>query len=131
MRTILGVVKFVAVLAFSAIGIHLALPSGRAQEPPAWPPVPPAELALKDNVFDPGSPAMILEYDVDGVERKLSSSHYLRSHKSDTRSAARLSPQAARSLRGPRDALMHKTQALRSFTAILWQIFLPIWTRLL
>ena len=78
MKTILGAVKFVAVLAFSAIGIHLALPSGRAQEPTAWPPVPPAELALKDNVFDPGSPAMILEYEVESDNNKSNETLYKR-----------------------------------------------------
>ena len=59
---------------------------------------------------------VILEYDVDGVERKLSSSHSLRSHKSDTRSAARytyLASNPDRALRGA-GARRHDERAHRS-----------------
>lgn len=57
--------KVPAALAFAfAIAATLLPPTTRAQTPPSWPPVPAEELALKDNAFDPGSPAMILEYEV-------------------------------------------------------------------
>jgi transglutaminase-like putative cysteine protease len=56
--------KFVVSLVFIAFAVTLGLPAGHAQAAAPWPPVPPEELALKDNAFEPGSPAMILEYEV-------------------------------------------------------------------
>lgn len=77
MRTIFGL-KFIAILAFAATAVNLALPSGHAQAPTAWPPVAPEELALKDNVLDPGSPAMILEYEVESDNNKSNETVYKR-----------------------------------------------------
>lgn len=73
-----GQVKFIATLALAAAAVNLALSSGRAQAPPVWPPVPPEELTLKDNVFDPGSPAMILEYEVESDNNKSNETVYKR-----------------------------------------------------
>jgi hypothetical protein len=36
MRTIFGLAKFIAILAFAATAVNLALPSGHAQAPTAW-----------------------------------------------------------------------------------------------
>lgn len=77
MRTIFGL-KFIAILTFAATAVNLALPSGHAQAPTAWPPVAPEELALKDNVLDPGSPAMILEYEVESDNNKSNETVYKR-----------------------------------------------------
>ena len=64
-------------LAF-AIATTLEMPTVRAQAPATWPPVPQAELSLKDNAFDPGSPAMILEYEVQTDNTKSTETVYKR-----------------------------------------------------
>lgn len=61
-----------------AIAAILQLPTARAQGPATWPPVPPEELGLKDNAFDPGSPAMILEYEVQTDNTKETETVYKR-----------------------------------------------------
>jgi transglutaminase-like putative cysteine protease len=78
MRTISHTSKIILFLAFVALTATLGLPSARAQAPAAWPPVPPEELALKDNAFDPGSPAMILEYEVQTDNAKSTETVYKR-----------------------------------------------------
>src|SRR5512137_2844625 len=47
------------------------IPWGCAQEPPAWQPIPPEELDLRDNPAHPGDAAMILYLEVydDDVKR--------------------------------------------------------------
>ncbi|HEY6945538.1 MAG TPA: DUF3857 domain-containing protein [Candidatus Acidoferrum sp.] len=70
--------KFVALLAFIAFAVTLGLPAGHAQAAAPWPPVPPEELALKNNAFEPGSPAMILEYQVESDNNKSSETTYKR-----------------------------------------------------
>ena len=70
--------KCIAGLAFGAIAPTLGLPSAWGQIPAVWPPVPPEELALKDNAFDPGSPAMILEYQVESDSNKSNETLYKR-----------------------------------------------------
>jgi len=77
MRTTFCSGKLLAILAF-AIFATFDLFMVRAQVPPAWPPVPPEELALKDNAFDPGSPAMILEYEVQTDNTKSTETVYKR-----------------------------------------------------
>ena len=77
MRTICCPAKLSAILAF-AIAATFELPTVSAQVPSAWPPVPPEELALKDNAFDPGSPAMILEYEVQSDNTKATETIYKR-----------------------------------------------------
>src|SRR5690349_22128843 len=77
MRTICCPAKLTAILAF-AIAATFELPTVSAQVPSAWPPVPPEELALKDNAFDPGSPAMILEYEVQSDNTKATETIYKR-----------------------------------------------------
>jgi uncharacterized protein DUF3857 len=64
MRAIFRPSKLKAILACAAFAAPLSLPGDRSQTSSPWPPVPPEELALKDNAFEPGSPAMILEYEV-------------------------------------------------------------------
>ena len=51
MSTISCRAKLVASVAFTVIASAFGLPGTRAQAPPIWPPVPPEELALKDNPF--------------------------------------------------------------------------------
>ena len=77
MRTTFCPGKLPAILAL-AIFATFDLPTARAQVPPAWPPVPPEELALKDNAFDPGSPAVILEYEVQTDNTKSTETVYKR-----------------------------------------------------
>jgi len=77
MRTTFCPGKLPAILAL-AIVATFDLPTARAQVPPAWPPVPPEELALKDNAFDPGSPAVILEYEVQTDNTKSTETVYKR-----------------------------------------------------
>lgn len=77
MRTPSNAAKLLAILAL-AIAAAFELPAASAQTPTTWPTVPPEELALKDNVFDPGSPAMILEYDVQTDNTKSTETVYKR-----------------------------------------------------
>jgi hypothetical protein len=70
--------KWVACLVLSAVASSLGSPPAKAQTPPAWPPVPPEELALKDNAFDPGSAALILEYEVQTDNTKSTETTYKR-----------------------------------------------------
>src|ERR1041384_7538964 len=77
MRTICCPAKLTAILGF-AIAATFALPAVSAQVPWAGPPVPPEELALKDNAFAPGSPAMILEYEVQTDNTKSTETLYKR-----------------------------------------------------
>lgn len=70
--------KLPAILVAFAIAASLEIPAVRAQAPPTWPPVPQAELSLKDNAFDPGSPAMILEYEVQTDNTKSTETAYKR-----------------------------------------------------
>jgi len=68
--------RVLAVLAFvtsAAFGGHPIL-----AQAPAWPPIPPEELALKDDSHNPGSPAIILEYEVHTDNTKSSESVYKR-----------------------------------------------------
>ena len=76
MRTTLRPGKCIAILAFTALADTLGLLAGHAQAPSPWPPVAPEELALKDNAFDPGSPAMILEYEVESDSNKSNETVY-------------------------------------------------------
>ena len=69
--------KLSAILAFGIVAAF-GLPMGGAQAPPTWPPVPPEELALKDNAFDPGFSAMILEYEVQTDNTKSTETVYKR-----------------------------------------------------
>jgi transglutaminase-like putative cysteine protease len=62
----------------AAVASSLGSPPANAQTPPAWPPVPPEELALKDNAFDPGSAALILEYEVQTDNTKSTETTYKR-----------------------------------------------------
>lgn len=78
MRTIFRSAKLTAILAFTAFAVILGLPRAWAQAPSAWPPVPLEELALKDNAFDPGSPAMVLEYAVQSDNNKSTETIYKR-----------------------------------------------------
>jgi transglutaminase-like putative cysteine protease len=78
MRTIFRPAKLTAILAFTAFAVTLGLPRAWAQASSVWPPVPPEELALKDNAFDPGSPAMILEYAVQSDNNKSTETTYKR-----------------------------------------------------
>lgn len=77
MRTTSCAVKLLAILAL-AIAATFELPAASAQMPTTWPAVPPEELALKDNVFDPGSPAMILEYEIETDNTKSTETIYKR-----------------------------------------------------
>jgi hypothetical protein len=77
MRKTLCHAKLPRILAF-AITATFELPIARAQLPPTWPPVPAEELALKDNAFEPGSPAMILEYEVQTDNTKSTETVYKR-----------------------------------------------------
>jgi transglutaminase-like putative cysteine protease len=70
--------KWSACLALAAMASCFGFPPAQAQTPPAWPPVPPEELALKDNAFDPGSPALILEYEVQTDNTKSTETTYKR-----------------------------------------------------
>jgi transglutaminase-like putative cysteine protease len=70
--------KFRIWLALHVIASTLGLPSARAQGHPAWPPVPPEEVALKDNAFEPGAPALILEYEVQTDNAKSTETTYKR-----------------------------------------------------
>jgi len=68
--------RVLAVLAFvisAAFGGHPIL-----AQAPAWPPIPPEELALKDDSHNPGSPAIILEYEVHTDNTKSSETVYKR-----------------------------------------------------
>ena len=77
MRALFQLPRLAAGLAL-ALAANFGLPSAGAQMPQAWPPVPPEELALKDNAFDPGSPAMILEYAVESDNNKSTETIYKR-----------------------------------------------------
>lgn len=77
MRTTLCAARPLAILAFASAAA-LQMPAAGAQVPATWPPVPAEELALKDNVFDPGSPAMILEYEVQTDNTKSTETVYKR-----------------------------------------------------
>lgn len=77
MRTTFCPAKLLAILAFASAAA-LQLPTAGAQVPATWPPVPAEELALKDNAFDPGSPAMILEYEVQTDNGKSTETVYKR-----------------------------------------------------
>jgi transglutaminase-like putative cysteine protease len=70
--------KSIAALALIAVTFTPGMPPANAQGPPTWPPVPPEELALKDNVFDPGTPALILEYEVQTDNAKSTETTYKR-----------------------------------------------------
>lgn len=70
--------KWSACLALAVMATGIGFPPAKAQTPPAWPPVPPEELALKDNAFDPGSPALILEYEVQTDNTKSTETTYKR-----------------------------------------------------
>jgi hypothetical protein len=70
--------KWVACFVLSAVASSFGSPPAKAQTPPAWPPVPPEELALKDNAFDPGSAALILEYEVQTDNTKSTETTYKR-----------------------------------------------------
>lgn len=76
--TALSPAKWSACLALAVTASGIGFPHARAQTPPAWPPVPPEELALKDNAFDPGSPALILEYEVQTDNTKSTEMTYKR-----------------------------------------------------
>jgi len=78
MTTIPTPPKWIADLALAALAIALGLSPAVAQAPPAWPPVPPEELALEDNAFDPGLPALILEYEVRTHNTKSAATTYKR-----------------------------------------------------
>ncbi len=78
MRTPFRPAKLSAILAFATLTLTLGLSRAWAQASSAWPPVPPEELALKDNAFDPGSPAMILEYAVQSDNNKSTETIYKR-----------------------------------------------------
>jgi len=70
--------KWSACLALASLAGCICFAPARAQTPPSWPPVPPEELALKDNAFDPGSPALILEYEVQTDNTKSTETTYNR-----------------------------------------------------
>jgi len=70
--------RFNTWLALAVITCTLGLPSAKAQVHPAWPPVPPEEVALKDNAFEPGAPALILEYQVQTDNAKSTETTYKR-----------------------------------------------------
>jgi transglutaminase-like putative cysteine protease len=70
--------RFGTLLGLAVIASTLGLPSARAQAHPAWPPVPPEEVALKDNAFEPGAPALILEYQVQTDNAKSTETTYKR-----------------------------------------------------
>ena len=78
MKAVLPQPRFVEFLALILFGATLGPPSAQAQAPPAWPPVQPEERALKDNAFEPGSPAMVLEYEVQTDNIKSSETGYKR-----------------------------------------------------
>src|SRR5262250_3006921 len=46
--------KWSACLALASLAGCICFAPARAQTPPSWPPVPPEELALKDNAFEQG-----------------------------------------------------------------------------
>jgi hypothetical protein len=78
MATLSTPAKSIACLALVAVTSGPGLRAAKAQTPQVWPPVPPEELALKDNVFDPGSPALILEYHVQTDNTKSTETTYKR-----------------------------------------------------
>jgi len=78
MSTIPTAFKWIADLALATLATALGLAPAGAQAPPAWPPVPPEELALEDNAFDPGLPALILEYEVRTHNTKSAATTYKR-----------------------------------------------------
>ena len=70
--------KCIACLGFAAIAATFGLLPARGQTPVVWPPVPREELTLKDDALDPGSPAMILEYEVESDNNKSTETLYKR-----------------------------------------------------
>jgi transglutaminase-like putative cysteine protease len=77
MKTAFLTVKPLPFLIF-ALAATCGLPAAHAQTSFPWPPVPQAELSLKDNAFEPGSPAMILEYEVHTDNTKSTETVYKR-----------------------------------------------------
>ncbi|HET8923289.1 MAG TPA: DUF3857 domain-containing protein [Candidatus Acidoferrum sp.] len=65
-------------VALLAVTLTLGALPANAQASLAWPPLPAEELTLKDNPFDPGAPAMILEYEVQSDNTKSTETTYKR-----------------------------------------------------
>jgi hypothetical protein len=70
--------KCLACLGFAANAATFGLLHAWGQTPVVWPAVPSEELTLKDDAFEPGSAAMILEYEVESDNNKSNETLYKR-----------------------------------------------------
>lgn len=70
--------KCLACLGLAANAATFGLLHAWGQTPVVWAQVPPEELTLKDDAFEPGSPAMILEYEVESDNNKSNETLYKR-----------------------------------------------------
>ena len=70
--------KCLACLGLAANAATFGLLHAGGQTPVVWPPVPSEELTLKDDAFEPGSPAIILEYEVESDNNKSNEALYKR-----------------------------------------------------
>ena len=81
MKTLLGPLRTRRCLACFGLAVNAAtfgLLHAPGQTPGVWPPVPAEELTLKDDAVEPGSPAMILEYEVESDNNRSNETLYKR-----------------------------------------------------